>query len=414
MSAPPLVARGTRSAATASTWWLRALACAAVALAPVEGYLTAVHGQLAKLAPALLIVSYVVVRVRQRRVPLVHPLHLVLAALTALLLVSAAAHTQAPFAWEYTQRWLPFLVLTALLVDLAAREVTVRALMGAYVCGAVVAGAGALYSLVVEGSPRATGPLQDPNDLAFVLAVALPLLIALRPGRGVRGAPVALLVGAAVVLLAGMAATFSRGGGLALLAAGTWLLARRALPPRAVAVAFTGLAALVAAAVATGGQVLARALQEKSFIAASNVDTREIRWRAALRMLAENPVLGVGPGGFRSGYAAFSHNAEIAEQTPVAHNMFIEVAAELGLPAFALFAGMAAVALVAAERVLRAGADRAPMLAVQAGLIATAVASCFLSEQYYLPLWLLAALAAAADLRVRRRKVLGAGSSRDQ
>ena len=49
---------------------------------------------------------------------------------------------------------------------------------------------------------------------------------------------------------------------------------------------------------------LERALAEKTYIAATNVDTRELRWQAAARMLADNPVLGVGPGGFRSSYVA--------------------------------------------------------------------------------------------------------------
>jgi hypothetical protein len=54
---------------------------------------------------------------------------------------------------------------------------------------------------------------------------------------------------------------------------------------------------------------------------------------------------------------------------------------------------------VATERVLRTSADRRPMLATQASLIAALVASTFLSEQYYLPIWSLVAVATAADLR---------------
>jgi hypothetical protein len=42
------------------------------------------------------------------------------------------------------------------------------------------------------------------------------------------------------------------------------------------------------------------------------------------------------------------------------------------------------------------------MVAVQASLIAVAIGSVFLSEQYYLPLWLLIAVAVAAALRTRR------------
>lgn len=59
----------------------------------------------------------------------------------------------------------------------------------ASVAGATVAASGALWSFLIEGSPRATGPLEDPNDLAYVLVSAVPLLLALwlrRPRRDGR------------------------------------------------------------------------------------------------------------------------------------------------------------------------------------------------------------------------------------
>jgi len=385
---------------------LRVLACATVALVPVEGYVTAVHPQLAKVAPALLVLVWLTVRVWQRRAPQRHPAHALLAALTVLMLASAALHAGGPFTAEYTVRWLPFLALTVVLIDVAAREVPLRALITAAVAGATVAGAGAIYSLLVGGAARATGPLEDPNDLAFVLVMAVPLLVAVRRGP--------LTVLAAVLLVGGAAATFSRGGALALAAAVLWLLARRVLSVRVLGVALAGVAVAAVVAVQVAGPELSRALREKSFIAASNVDTRELRWQAAARMLADHPVLGVGPGGFRAEYAAASHNAEVDEQTPVAHNMFLEVAAELGLPAFAAFVGLVAVGLVATERVGLAGRERDAMVAIQAATVAVAVAAMFLSEQYYLPLWLLVALAVAADLRHRTERSGDAGAPRHQ
>ncbi|MBB5957085.1 O-antigen ligase [Saccharothrix tamanrassetensis] len=381
------------------TLLLRVLACATVALAPLEGYLLAAHGQLAKIAPALLAAVWVAARVRERRMPAPHPVHAVLGLFAVVLLASTALHAGGPYAVDYLQRWLPFLVVTVVLVDVAAREVPIRALLGSIVAGAAVAALGALHSMVAEGETRATGPLEDPNDLAYFLVAALPLLVALLDPRGsrLRSAGLALT---GLVLAAGAAATFSRGGALALTAAVTWLVARRALPVRAVVGGMAALAALGVGVVLLAGPTLDRALQEKSHIAGTNVDTRELRWQAAARMVAGHPVLGVGPGGFRDGYAAASHNAEVDEQTPVAHNMYLEVAAELGLAGFGLFVGLPAVAAVGSERVLRSG-ERRPMAAVQASLIAVAVASTFLSQQYYLPLWSLVAVVAAADLRRR-------------
>ncbi|SFW78154.1 O-antigen ligase family protein [Amycolatopsis australiensis] len=525
---------------------LRISACATVALAPVEGYLTAVHGQLGKVAPALLTLTWLVTRLRQRRLPRPVPLHAVLAGLAVVLTATAAAHSSGPFTTEYTARWLPFLVVTAVLADVASREVPIRRLMLAAAAGATTAAGGALYSLIAEGAARASGPQSDPNDLAYFLVAAVPLLAALRPRRNadsprkstvlvaagplraaehhrpspnptalaaaaplrgatppqpnaspapaplrsandsqpspnpatltapapLRGAtppqpnaspapaplrsandsqpspnPATLTapaplrdatppqpnaspatrtapappltaihpfpsrkaagiaaVAAGIVLVAGAAATFSRGGALGLAAAGGWLLLRRVLSWRVLAAAGLAVVALGALAFLVARPQFERALGEKSYIAASNVDTRELRWQAAARMLAAHPVLGVGPGGFREHYAAESHNAEVDEQTPVAHDMYLEVAAELGLPGFALFAGVIAVAAVASERTVRLGrgSQRTEAVAIQASLLSVLVTSTFLSEQYYLPLWSLAALAVAGEIRVRR------------
>lgn len=381
---------------------LRVLACVTVALAPLEGYLLEVHGHLAKVAPALLAVVWIVVRVRERRFVTPHPLHAVLTVFAIVLLASTAMHAGGPYAVDYLQRWLPFLLLTVILVDVVARDVPVRALLGAAVAGAAVAAVGALYSLLAQGEARASGPLEDPNDLAYFLVAALPLLAALAPGKSARATWRWVAVGVvALVLAAGAAATFSRGGALALAAAGGWLVARRVVPVKVVLGGVAALVVVACGALVFAGPALDRALQEKSYIAGTNVDTRGLRWEAAARMVSAHPALGVGPGGFRDNYPAFSRNAEVDEQTPVAHNMYLEVAAELGVAGFGLFVGLLAVAAVSSERVLRVGWRR-EMAAVQASLIAVVVASTFLSQQYYLPLWSLVAVVAAADLRVRR------------
>jgi O-antigen ligase len=329
--------------------------------------------------------------------------HLALALLATALFASSAVHEAEPFTDEYLVRWLPFLAVTVILIDVVSREVPIRAVLVAAVGGAVVAGAGALISLVVVGEARANGPLDDPNDLAYVLVAAVPLLVAAIPLR--RGwLHGALPYAAGAILIVGAIATFSRGGGLALLAATAWLVARRVLAWRVVVAAVVFLAGLALAAVLFAGPGLAKAVQEKAFIASSNVDTRELRWQSAARMLTGNPAFGVGPGGFRSEYAAASHNAEIDEQTPVAHNMYLEVGAELGVPGLVFFLGVIATSLVASERALRQGTDRGLMVALQASTAAVLVASTFLSEQYYLPLWLPIALGAAADLRSRQQQ----------
>jgi hypothetical protein len=382
---------------------LRALAYATVALAPIEGYLTAVHPHLGKVVPALLVTTWLTARVHQRRLPRPTPLHAVLALLATVVAIAAAAHSPGAFTAEYSLRWLPFLVLAAVLADVAGREAPIRGLLLAMATGATAAALGGLYSLVVDGQARAAGPQEDPNDLAYFLVAAVPLLFVARQGSPRRSLVMTL---ACAVLVAGATATFSRGGALGLAAAIGWLTLRRVLSWRVLAAAAAAAGVLCVAAMSLAGPLIERAFQEKTYIAASNVDTRELRWQAAARMVAEHPVLGVGPGGFREEYAAESRNAELDEQTPVAHNMYLEVAAELGLPGFALFVAMIVLAATASERAVRTGdpAARTEAIVLQASLLAVLVTSTFLSEQYYLPLWSLTAFAAAAGDRIRREK----------
>ena len=67
---------------------------------------------------------------------------------------------------------------------------------------------------------------------------------------------------------------------------------------------------------------------------------------------------------------------------------------------------MIGVGLWASERAVRAardGPERLLPLGVQGSLIAICVASTFLSEQYYMPLWSMVAVACALHLRSLRR-----------
>jgi O-antigen ligase len=400
-----VVAPGRPARTTADVHLLRFATCAVVGLAPVEGYLLDIHEDLSKLPTVVFVVAWLIVRVRARAIGRLHAAQVLLFGLTAVVLASTAVHLEEPYALEYVQRWLPFLAVSALLIDVIGREVPVRAVLASAVAGATWAAFGALQSVLVDGETRASGPLEDPNDLAAVLVTALPLLLALipppRPGR--RWHPMALVaLVVAAVLAIGAAVTLSRGGGLAVAAAIVVLAVRRAVPVRVMVGAGVLAAVGAAALVVLAPETVDRAIGEKVHIAGENIDTRELRWQAAARMLAENPVLGVGPGGFRSEYAAASANAELAEQTPVAHSMYLEVAAEFGVPGLLLFLGFIACGFVASERALRIGADRQLVLAMQAALVAVLVASVFLSEQYYLSMWALVAAMCGLELRVRR------------
>ncbi len=382
---------------------------AALASAQVEGYLMAVHPALAKVAPGVFLLVWLTNRLWTRRpVATAHPLVAGVAALAVVVLASAAVNLDNGHALATVIRWLPFLALTVALVDVLTHDVHPRLALSALLGGALVAAAGALTSFVILDEPRATGPLEDPNDLAYVLTAAAPIaLVHLGAARGRRAFA---LSAALALLLAGSAATVSRGGALAFVATLGYVTWRRLVPARLLAAGIGLLAVVGASVLVVAYDQVELAITQKRYIASTNIETRTLRWEAALRMLGDNPLLGVGPGGAQTSYVEYSGFAELAEPTPVTHQMYLEVGAELGVGGLGLFLSLILGAAVATElavrRLRRAHAPPGdPTLltayACQASLLAVCTASFFLSQQYYMPLW--AALSVAAALEIRTR-----------
>lgn len=400
---------GTRSRLLALTL------AATLASAQVEGYLQQVHPALAKLAPGLFLLTWLGHRVLTGRpVGTRHPMVTAVGVLAVVVLISTALHADNPYTLVILIRWLPFLLLTVALVDVLAHDVAPGVALNALVAGALVAAAGALFSFVVLDDARASGPLEDPNDLAYVLTAAAPIvLIRLGVARGRRAV---LLAAALALLLAGSAVTVSRGGALAILSTLVLVTWRRLVPARLLAAGAALLAVLATGVLLIAADQVDTAVSQKQYIASTNIETRTLRWQAALRMLAANPVFGTGPGGAATNYVEYSGFAELAEQNPVTHQMYLEVGAELGIaglaPFLALILGAAVATELSIRRLRRAHASPTdPLLlaafATQASLLALCTASMFLSQEFYMPLW--AALAAATALEIRTR---GAGARR--
>src|SRR5690606_33276668 len=67
-------------------------------------------------------------------------------------------------------------------------------------------------------------------------------------------------------------------------------------------------------------------------------------WSAAVRMIAENPLTGVGGGNFPFVYADYRPEGDRRTTVSFAHNLFLHVLAEygvIGLVPFALMIGLA-------------------------------------------------------------------------
>ncbi len=236
-----------------------------------------------------------------------------------------------------------------------------------------VAGVGRFLRFDEGSSPwsamhRYAGTFTDPNALGVGVGLLVPLLVAALPQRGIasdgprRGFALLALGGAPFALEASGSRT-----GLLLIAvvavAGGVGLARARLVSRnalllALVAATLAAGALVPAlprggGVAVGGllQRLGAGLSSSSF--ADFVDHRTLFWGTALEMTGDEPLSGIGLGGFPYEFpAAYARRHAPLGVTDGATNAFLEVAAECGLPGLAL-------ALVAVAPLLARACDEA-------------------------------------------------------
>jgi hypothetical protein len=225
-----------------------------------------------------------------------------------------------------------------------------------------------------NGRVRWVGVLHDPNDLALAIGCAIPIAFAMRREKRVPSRTL-LAILAAILIIACVILTRSRGGQLVLLAVfGTYFLVRSGI--RGVVVA----SILTVPALFYGGRAGAAAY--------SSTVTRLECWYEGVQMLRNNPVFGVGHGMFTERY------------WQTAHNSYLLAAAENGIFGLTLFVG----ALYSASKISWVALGRYddpddPRRAWAIGLLASlagmAVGAFFLSFTYHPVLWLYVGLAGA-------------------
>lgn len=124
-----------------------------------------------------------------------------------------------------------------------------------------------------------------------------------------------------------------------------------------------------------------------------STDARAGHWAAALEMIREHWLLGVGAGNFKSLAPAFGLQEKI--QPHIAHNTYLEIAAEMGLPGLILFGLVIAYAFGTLRRVARRTKATGPALVhaasqgIQTALASYLVSAVFLSAQYQKLFWLI-------------------------
>ncbi len=372
-------------------------ALAFIALAPFEGYTTALGVSSQKVLGALLILAWLLHVLTRRPGARPRPPALYFAGVMfAALLASTVLHQNGALGMKVVTSYVAYLAAFVVLVDcLHDRLPPVRAAR-AYVIACSIAAVCGLVAFL-HGRLRAGGPLEDSNDFAFYLVAAVPLCLALR--RCSRHARLYDL--AAVALVLGMLATLSRGALTGLLAMLVFAVATRRLPIRALVTGAAVVAVLAVGVLHFDSSKVSVSLHAKGTVAAQNVDSRLTRWNVAAEMTFDHPLLGLGPGGFRANYNRYN-DFRVTETiaTYVAHEMYLEVSSELGLIGLAAFLALLGSGYAGAHaRQRRTDVDGRIAAAVCMALVGVCVAALFLTEQYFLPVWLLAAMGSALPAR---------------
>ncbi len=168
---------------------------------------------------------------------------------------------------------------------------------------------------------------------------------------------------ALVVINGALFASLTRNAWLGLAVGGGWLLWMRRR--RLVLLA---LPAALAFVVFAPVPILARALSVTDLSDESSYD-RLCMLDAGSRMVAEHPLLGIGPNMVERLYPIYRHASASRLNVPHLHNSYFQLAAERGLPALASYLALLALALLRAGRGYRSdraaadptvGAARAP------------------------------------------------------
>jgi hypothetical protein len=212
---------------------------------------------------------------------------------------------------------------------------------------------------------RLGGPIGEKNRYAQVLLLAAPIALVL--ARREQQARVrAIAIAALLAIVAGVVLTFSRGAALGVIALLFAAVALRELRLRHVLVA-VGAATVLAVAVPQYRDRIATITALSTATDRSvNADQTDgsIRSRitenlAALGVFADHPLLGVGPDQFPTYYLVYAERVGIRVKNAdrEAHNLYLDLAADVGVAGLSAFLALNLAALRTLLRTRRRATD---------------------------------------------------------
>ena len=245
---------------------------------------------------------------------------------------------------------------------------------------------------LVEGDRAGwIGIFGNPNDLAYHLVVGVALTLAAAQGAKTMVRKVAWLALLAPLAYA-VLLTQSRGGMLATGVVVTlWLLRSVRRAPLILGVVIT---VGVLFSLSPSNPWRSRNEAATAYGVDESAKGRIDAWRTGMNMAKDRPMTGVGAGAFMIAWPEYAPGD--AGQVRSEHNTFVQLIAELGIPALLLFLVALAAGVLGVSRAGRARTTLAPYArGVQCGLAGFAVCSIWGGIAWSWPVYLLLGLSFA-------------------
>jgi putative inorganic carbon (hco3(-)) transporter len=366
-----------------------------VAMGPLEGAITTSVGGLSmtKALGALCFASFAFNVLRTRAPIRFDRSHLAVLLILGIAMVSMLQARDQAAAVQTTVRYASFAAFFIVLAQFGSERWVQRRVAWVLTTAATIAAILGLQRYFGNNSYAATLKLSSTNDFAFALATAMPFAFWL---LGTHKVLRPLVVTMIALMSAAIVLSLSRG---TLLGVGAGILFVLLTDRRRFRLILGGGLVAVVATVLIIHSDPARfqtAVFGKQKVADYNVATRLDAWRAAVDLASTHPLLGIGPGNFQAYFFEASEIPPGSTNLKVVHDAYLDIAAELGVlaaVAFLLYIGVTFARLTTAYRDNIGPPGYAQALRVS--LVIAALSSVFVSEQYFLPFWLIGGLATA-------------------
>lgn len=264
-----------------------------------------------------------------------------------------------------------------------------------------------IMALLSGGERVAASSTYDPNDLALVLVVFLPLFYFMMINQ--RGLSRFILFSALSVSLAAILATQSRGGflGISAVVLGIAIKEKMSLSKLVLGCGFLLLAFMYFTPAGYGERMSSIITPEKDYNRTASGGRFEI-WKRGLQLMAENPVLGVGPFVFEvaEGTKHIDEATGTTGKWSSAHNCFVQIGTEFGIPGLVLFVIILISSIGSLRKLNRALPVTSNLRwlghALEIGFYGYIVCGFFLSQAYSSALFLLVGLTIALVNQAKR------------